>query len=124
MLDVPIPTFHELIRPVLALLQDGQPHPSIELRSQLARDFDLSEAELSQKQLNGTSVFTNHVAWALAHLYTAKAIDRPAKGEYLINSRGTNLLDLAGEQIDLAALRAFANSQPGEGDSQSLLGGF
>ena len=57
-----------LLLPAIQAVADGLDHSSEEIRERVRVQFDIAPHELLQKHKNGTPVFHNRVAWALAHL--------------------------------------------------------
>ena len=59
-----VPDFQSLLVPILRVLADGQPHKNADIREQLARQLQLTEADLAEKLPSGTQTkFANRVAW-------------------------------------------------------------
>jgi len=68
---------HDLLcQPIIEYLADGE-RPAWEIEEELARRFNVTEAERAQRQPNsGVPVFTNDVAFALKKLVEARRITR------------------------------------------------
>ena len=47
-----VPDFQTLMRPLLALAEDGEPHAIADLRGSLAEQFELSEEDLAAELLD------------------------------------------------------------------------
>src|SRR2546423_5048493 len=98
------------MRPVLALLSDGQEQPVQAIRDALAQQFALSDEELEERLPSGRQrTYTNRVAWALAHLKGAAIVESPRRGVYRVTERGQQLLAQIPEteRVDLRVLARF-----------------
>ena len=96
---MPIPDSQTLLLPVLRVVTDGHEHSSEEIRERVRVQFDIAPHELLQKFKNGTAVFHNRVAWALAHLNMrrgplghSEAIEKVRKEVYRITEHGKAIL--------------------------------
>src|SRR5947199_16209 len=84
-----IPDFQTIMRPVLAIVADGQDHTAKEIREQLAVDFSLTQVELDAMLPSGRArMFANRVGWAITYLYQTKLLERPRRSVYRITPRG------------------------------------
>jgi Mrr N-terminal domain len=106
-----------LFEPILELLHGGVHRPSWEIEAELARQFNLADDELKQKNPKGGLVWTNNVANAFKELRKAKIIDgkisRAPTGGY------RNVYFIPGER--LADAQAGPSSAPhGEEKRQQL----
>jgi hypothetical protein len=102
-----LPEFQSLMRPLLALLTDGQPRRSREIRAGLANQFRLSERELSERLPKGQNRFTNLVAWALHHLSRARLVERRGPSNYRITDRGRQVLIDHPTSVDITVCGQF-----------------
>lgn len=93
------------MRPVMEVLADGEAHTSENIRSALIRMFNLSEADVSGRLRNGTTVVTNRVAWALVYLSKAGLVERKTRGVYVITAPGAQVLRDNPEGDEPKALR-------------------
>lgn len=94
-----IPDSQTLLLPVLRVLADGLEHSSEEIRGCMKVQFDVAPHELLQNLKNGTPVFHNRVAWALAHLNMrrgplghSEAIEKVRNKVYRITEHGKAIL--------------------------------
>lgn len=105
---MPIPDFQTLMVPVLRQLQDGQSHSSREIRDNLATQLGLTDAELVERIPSGrVTTWYSRVAWAVQHLYQARAIARTGRGVYSIADRGRTLLAEHPDRIVISHLEQF-----------------
>lgn len=101
-----VPGFQELMRPLLALGQNGE----VDMRSaiqQLANDFNLSEADRAERLPSGQTVLYNRAYWARTYLTRAGALRATKKGHFEITDRGRLLLQQNPNQIRVKQLKAF-----------------
>lgn len=96
---MPIPDFQTLLLPVLRVLGDSLEHSSEQIRDRVSVQFDIAPHELQQKHKNGTPVFHNRVAWALAYLNMGRGplghsedIEKVRTGVYRITEHGKAIL--------------------------------
>jgi restriction system protein len=96
---MPIPDSQTLLLPVLRVVADDREHSSEEIRERVKAQFDIVPHELLQKLKNGTPVFHNRVAWALAHLNMrrgplghSQAVEKVRKEVYKITEYGKAIL--------------------------------
>src|SRR5437016_14613808 len=105
-----IPSFQELMLPIVQMC-DQSGNESIANRTfidQLARRFQLTEADRSELLASGTqSRFENRVYWALVHLRRAGLLESTGRGLNRITTRGTNVLKSQPSRIDLKLLSQF-----------------
>lgn len=106
---MPIPDYPTLLLPVLQIIAkgNGADHKVEEIRKGIATQFNVSLDDLAVKQKSGSTVFVNHVAWALAQLSIAKAIARTQKGVYRIAERGVAILKADPSDLSVKELRAL-----------------
>lgn len=103
-----IPTYQVIMRPLLEVCVDGEPHRLQDLIARLADVFELTDEERSAVLPSGfQAVFTNRVAWASTYLQKAKTLDRIGRGIYRITDRGRGLLVSAPTSITTSDLNAF-----------------
>jgi hypothetical protein len=91
--SVPVPDFQTLMRPLLVALEDGAERSISEVRSQLAREFSLSDVDLAEELPSGRAkTFPNRVGWATTYLYRCGLLERPRRSVYRITDRGRDVL--------------------------------
>lgn len=105
---MPIPDFQTLIRPVLALHEDGLPHKYADLVPKLAGQFALSEEESNEKLPSGYKRFGSRVQWARTYLAQARLLFRPLRGVTQITQRGREALVAHPDRIDARTLQQYA----------------
>ncbi len=103
-----VPDFQTLMRPLLAVLQDGRERTIRSIREELAEEFSLTPEELVEMIPSGrVTTFQNRVGWAATYLYQTRLIDRPRRAVYRINDRGRKVLDENPVRVDLKVLSQF-----------------
>ena len=72
MRKAPIPNYQQLMKPILQVLADGKEHALVEISEQIAKDFGLTEDQLSAFRLSGGQrLFENRIGWAKTYLSKA-----------------------------------------------------
>jgi restriction system protein len=102
-----IPDFQTLMRPVLALHEDGRPHRHAELMDDLGRSFRLSEEEVNERMAGGHRRFGSRIHWARTYLAQSGLLHRPARGITQITDRGREALSANPDRIDMSVLQQF-----------------
>ena len=88
-----IPKHDEIWRYALDLLSDGNERRPKEFEKPLAKQFNLTEEEVSQMYASGNGpVFFDRISWALSYLSMADLVVKPKRGVYKINEKGLELL--------------------------------
>lgn len=106
--NVPVPDFQSIMLPLLKLTSDGNVWSAADLRSGLAKHFNLTEADLRAMLPSGRqALFVNRVAWAYVHMQKAGLLDRPTRGNYQITDRGRALLNERPARIDMSLLGRY-----------------
>jgi hypothetical protein len=111
---MPVPGPQPLILPVLRQLADGAEHASVDVRSNIAGEFELRAGQLGQKERSNSSTFVNNHSWALAWLNRTKAIVNVRKGIYRITIYGIAILAECEDkqEITLKELLGFRPNSP------------
>ncbi len=118
---MPVPTFDQLLRPILALAAEGE----ISRRSAadaMADQFNLSDEEREARIPSGSSTYIgNRSGWAMTFLTKARLIEKVVRGTYRITEDGRSFLTRFPEAIRVADLQAlpgweeaWGNRVPGE----------
>jgi restriction system protein len=103
-----MPTWDEFMVPVLRVLADGGVRALREIRDATTAAVGLSDDQLAEESASGYSKATNRIGWAASYLSRVGALDRPARGRYVITDIGRRLLVTHSEGITEPALRALA----------------
>ncbi len=106
--SVAIPDIQSLMRPCLAVHEDGQPHSTVELRDRLAEIMDVSTEDRKRLLPSGSKlVFSNRVAWAITHLAQAGLLERLGRGITQITDRGRTTLKTHPDRVNMTVLLSF-----------------
>ncbi|MFB9108798.1 restriction endonuclease [Flavobacterium gyeonganense] len=93
-----IPKHDELRIPSLNLLLDGRTMKLKDFIEPLSKEFALTEEEINEMYPSGNGhIFYDRISWALSYLNMAGLLDKPARGNYKINSKGIELLKIPGK---------------------------
>lgn len=103
-----IPTFQDIMLPLLQLAGDDQVHSLSGARGKLAEQFGLSATEEEELLPSGRQGrFANRVAWAKVYLERAGLLASPQRGQFTITDRGRHLLTNPPSSIDIKYLQRF-----------------
>jgi restriction system protein len=103
-----IPAFQSIMLPLLRLTADGEEHSIQEFVDKLAKEFGLSNQELSELLPSGKQpVFYNRVGWARTYLSKTKLLEMSRRSHYRITERGKQVLSENPSQIDMKYLERF-----------------
>lgn len=105
---MPIPDFQTLMLPLLRYCADGKGHTKSEAVPALAKEFELTEAELAEdlpKARQGK--FYNRVAWAQTYLKQAGLLEITGRGSFRITERGKQVLVSRTARIDMKFLEQY-----------------
>ncbi len=103
-----IPDFQTLMLPTLQLLVDGLEHTNQEIKAALARQFELTEAELAERQpSNKAPLFANRFGWTKTHLKGAGMVDAPRRGAIRITGQGMALLQSEPTTVGMGTLMEY-----------------
>lgn len=90
---MPIPKYDDIFLPALELLSKNDILQLREFELPLAKNFDLSELEISKTYDNKTlRIFYNRIGWALSYLSMSGLVYKPKRGYYKISENGIKLL--------------------------------
>jgi restriction system protein len=129
-----VPDFQSLMLPVLRAAADGD-ISAPELRSRVADDLRLTEADLAEMLPSGRqTTFANRTAWANVFLQRAGLLEKASRGVYRITAEGRQVLAERPERVDMrfleryptyvewrqrsAAIKTVAGQQSGETEPQ------
>jgi restriction system protein len=105
---VPIPDYQLLMLPLLRLAQDGNEHRLGDATQHLAKEYGLSESELSELLPSGRQpTFYNRVHWARTYLAQAGLLQLTRRSHFRITDRGHEVLRKQPARINVEFLRQF-----------------
>ena len=102
-----VPTFDQLMRPLLNALTDGKSHRLSDLADPISSSIGLSEADKAEQIPSGQLRFRNRIYWAKLHLSKAKAVETTAPSTIRITDRGKQLLVSCKSEISISDLEEF-----------------
>jgi restriction system protein len=121
-----VPDFQSFFKPLLELASDGEEHSVREAREVIAKNMNLSEADLSELLPSGTQTkFDNRVAWAKSYFVQAKVLESTRRAYFQITDRGRELFAKGHPRIDIRVLDQYPefvefHSVNRDTDSQTL----
>ncbi|MCH8568961.1 MAG: restriction endonuclease [Balneolales bacterium] len=88
-----IPTYEEIMLPMLKYISDGKEHSLSEVHDYLVKHFKLSDDEIRKLLPSGQqAVFRNRIGWARAYLKKAGLLASPKRAHFNITDRGKEFL--------------------------------
>ncbi len=105
---MPIPSWQELLLPLLKAVSDGNEHTLSACKSTIADDLQLAADERSQLAPDGSyKVFDNRVQWAKLYLVKAKLVESTGYGRLKITQRGQYLIEIEPKRLSMRFLNIF-----------------
>ena len=103
-----IPTYDELMYPVLKVLSDNIERSGDEISNIIADELKLSEEERNRIYPNNPKkIFKDRVAWARTYLKKAGLIFSPQRATSKITEEGLKVIKKAPTKLDLKYLEKF-----------------
>jgi len=103
-----IPDYQTLMLPLLKLTKDGKEHSLKHATDELAKEFNLSEAELAEMLPSARKTrFYDRVGWAGTYLRKAGLLEAPRRGWFQVTKRGLEVLKTPPEKINVNFLEQF-----------------
>ena len=103
-----VPKYDELMKLLLAAVQDGEVYKMKDVTSILAQQLNLSAEELAELLPSGRqTVFKNRVSWAKTYLKKAGLLDSPARATIVITDAGKKVVADNPDKIDSKYLEQF-----------------
>lgn len=106
------PVWEQYMAPALTVLADGQVRRSRDIVEAAADLLGVSADQRAELIDSGMPRYLNRGQWALSYLKRAGAVDRPARGQYVITDEGRALLARLPDGIterDLQSLPAYVS---------------
>jgi len=108
---MPIPTYEELMLPLLKSLDDGQEKHVATLADKIADDLSLSNEEKEETLSSGQTTLKNRIGWARTYLKKAGLVKDPQRGYVQITQIGSKVLEDKPIEIDNQYLMRFPGFQ-------------
>lgn len=103
-----IPTYQEMMLPLLRLAADGKDHTRGDVVGPLATQFGVTAEEQAQMLPSGRQeIFINRIHWARTYLVKAGLLEAPKRGIFRITDRGRKILKAAPAEITVKFLQQF-----------------
>ena len=102
-----IPTYEECMLPLLKLISDGCLYNNKQCEEKLAKEFNLSDEEISQKIQSGKRIFYDRLNWAKIYLKNAGLIEVPKRGLFRISEKGQSLIKENISSLDSKYLQRY-----------------
>lgn len=83
-----VPTWPELLQPVLEVLTQGETLHRKDIFDRAVKTAQLSETARGERLNSGGLRYEQRMGWVLSHLSRADLVDRPSRGHYSINDAG------------------------------------
>lgn len=117
-----IPSYEEIMLPLLKFLSDENEHSLSEAQDNLAKHFNLSESELRERLPSGTQpVFRNRLGWARTYLKKAGLVESTKRAHFKITERGKKLLEENPKSIDAKFLNRYEEFQEFKSNTNSKI---
>lgn len=103
-----VPDFQSFFKPLLEIAADRKEHSMKEARELIAKNMNLSEADLKELLPSGTQTkYDNRIAWAKSYFVQAKVLEAPRRAYFRITDRGLELLKKGYNRIDIKILNQY-----------------
>jgi len=117
-----IPSYEEIMLPLLKFLSDEHEHSLSEAQDKLAEHFNLSESELRERLPSGTQpVFRNRLGWARTYMKKAGLVESTKRAHFKITERGKKLLGENPKSIDAKFLNRYEEFQEFKSSTNSKI---
>lgn len=117
-----VPTFQDLMVPVLRVLARGDSWAVAQLRDAVAKEVGLPQEDRDEKIRSGSGRFDNRVDWSLTHMHKARLVQRPARGVVQLTERGRDTLTRHPARVDMKVLAEFEEYREFQNRSSSRNG--
>src|SRR3990170_8784099 len=103
-----LPTYQDVMLPLLRAASRGGPHPIRTLVQVLADEFGLTPEERETLLPSGTQrAFVNRVNWAATYLRKAGLLDSPSRAHVQLTEEGARVLAQSPDRVDRSFLMRY-----------------
>ncbi|MFY9562045.1 MAG: restriction endonuclease [Terriglobales bacterium] len=102
-----VPTYEQLMSPLLSVAADGQPHRIREVAKQVADSLSLPENLREEALPDGRNKLIHRLEWARTYLKKAGLLEYPNRGMFKITERGIAALSKGADGINNRFLQQF-----------------
>lgn len=114
-----VPKFFEFFVPTLKALNSKSPMKMKELRTVIADDMHLTDADKAELLPSGKQqTYANRILWSIQYLKNAGLISAVSRGEYSITKEGKRAYKQDSEIIDLRYLERYDSFRKFHGNSE------
>lgn len=106
---IAIPTYEEIMLPLLKILSDGGIHNYKEFEEKLKEEFNLTEEEANLRLQSGKRIFYDRIGWAATYLKKAGLIESPKRREFKITEEGLRVLNTGIKHLSWKYLMKYEN---------------
>lgn len=123
-----IPKYHELFRPFLDCLSDGQSHTMKEVKDRVAAAMSITDEDRKELLPSGKqAIYDNRLGWTRTYLKKAGLIDSPSRALFVLTDEGKKVLSENPAVINDAFLKRYESFRkfinPDSGDEPDVNGG-
>lgn len=92
-MSMAVPKYYEMQKPILVCLADGGSHNIKELRTYVAKHFQLKPEDMEELSPNGKhNLFGNRISWACTYLKKAELIESVSRATFVITDEGRKVV--------------------------------
>lgn len=103
-----IPDYQSLMLPLVNLSSDKKEHSLQEATQTIAKQFNLSEADLAELLPSGRKTrFYDRIGWAVTYLRKASLLSSQGRGKFQITQRGLDVLKNPPQRINVEFLEQY-----------------
>lgn len=103
-----IPSYEEIMLPLLNLLSDKQEHTLQEADDALAEHFKLTDLDREELLPSGQQpIFRNRLGWARTYMKKAGLLATPSRAKFIITEKGIDLLKEKPKEITSKFLKRY-----------------
>lgn len=103
-----VPTFQDVMLPVLKAFSDGREHAISEIDDSVAKAMGITSDDLAEKVTSGVGTkWKDRTHWARYYMKRAGLLSTPRRGAWLITDEGQKLLAEKLDRVDTKVLRRF-----------------
>jgi restriction system protein len=109
---VPVPDYQSLMRPVLALTEDGEDWTASSIREAVISEFQLTAEDVEERLPSGRdTTLRNRVGWAITYLYRAGLLARPRRAVYGDPRGAFAILEAGAQAIEVTIERVAYDAE-------------
>ena len=103
-----IPTYEEVMLPLLEVIYDGGIYTNKECENKLSKVFELTDEELNERLSSGKKTFYDRLNWAKTYLKNAGLLETTEKrGMFKITQDGRKIVESKPNKIDSKYLKQY-----------------